>query len=164
MTISFFGFVRYNRVQHKKSGAMPRLLIIIFYCAGASLVEAQTFTREKMVGTWVSTEVSFTKTTEKGQTENATFEKVRRGLVNSTFVFSRNGLFLIQLPANAPSEFRELEAMNNKMWHIRSKEQKLFVGTLDEDLMMINIKIANGFYYFLIEDTPLVLKMEKRSR
>ncbi len=143
---------------------MPRLLIIIFCCAGAAQVEAQTFTREKMVGTWVSTEVSFTKDKEKGQAENATFAKVRRGLVNSTFVFSRNGLFLIKLPTNAPSEFRELETMNNKMWHIRSKEQKLFVGTLDEDLMMINVKIANGFYYFLIEDTPLVLKMEKRSR
>jgi len=26
---------------------------------------------------------------------------------------------------------------------------------------MINVKIANGSYYFLIEDTPLVLKMER---
>ena len=156
--------VRYKSSATRKSIAMPRLLIIIFYFGGTSVVEAQTFTREKVVGTWVSTEVSFTKAKEKGQAENATFEKVRRGLVNSKFIFSRNGLFLIQLPANAPSEFSELEAMNNKMWHIRSKEQKLFVGTLDEDLMMINVKIANGFYYFLIEDTPLVLKMEKRSR
>ena len=39
----------------------------------------------------------------------------------------------------------------------------VFVGSLDEDLMMINVKIINGFYYFLIEDTPLVLKM-KRGR
>jgi len=149
---------------NEKFSTMLRLLIIILYCAGTSLAEAQTFTREKVVGTWVSTEVSFTTDREKAEAESATFEKVRRGLINSKFVFGRNGLFLIQLPANAPSEFRELEAMNNKMWHIRSEEQKLFVGTLDEDLIMINVKISNGSYYFLIEDTPLVLKMEKRSR
>ena len=143
---------------------MLRVFITILICTGAPFAEAQTFTREKVVGTWVSTEVSFSKDKEKGQFEKVTFEKIRRGLVNSKFVFGRNGLFLIQMPGNAPSEFRELEMMNNKMWHIRSKEQKLFVGTLDEDLMMINVKISNGSYYFLIEDTPLILKMEKRSR
>ena len=143
---------------------MRRLLFIALFYVGAPLAEAQTFTREKVVGTWVSTDVSFTKDNQKGSAENATFEKVRRGLINSRFVFGRNGLFSIQLPSNAPSEFRELEDMNNKMWHIRSKEQKLFVGTLDEDLLMINVRISNGSYYFLIEDTPLVLKMEKRSR
>jgi hypothetical protein len=143
---------------------MRRVLIIILFCTGGPFADAQTFTRENVVGTWVSTEVSFSKDSEKGHLENVTFEKARRGLVNSKFIFGRNGLFLIQLPGNAPSEFRELEVMNNKMWHIRTKEQKLFVGTLDEDLMMINVKISSGSYYFLIEDTPLILKMEKRSR
>ena len=88
---------------------------------------------------------------------------MKRGLVNAQFIFKPNGLFFIKLPANAPTEFRELESMNNKMWHIRSKERMVFVGSLDEDLMMINVKIANGSYYFMIEDTPLVLKMQ-RSR
>ncbi len=143
---------------------MRRLLVIALFYVGSPLAEAQTFTREKVVGTWVSTDVSFSKNNQKASAENATLDKVRRGLINSRFVFGRNGLFSIQLPTNAPSEFRELEAMNNKMWHIRSKEQKLFVGTLDEDLLMINVRISNGSYYFLIEDTPLVLKMEKRGR
>jgi hypothetical protein len=140
---------------------MNRLLIIIFYYAGTSFTEGQTFKREQIVGSWVSTEVSFTKAVGQAQAENAAFEKARRGLINSKFIFKPNGLFLIQLASNAPTEFRELESMNNKMWHIRSKESKLFVGSLDEDLMMINVKIANGSYYFLIEDTPLVLKMER---
>ena len=140
---------------------MNRLLIIIFYCACTSFAEGQTFKREQIVGSWISTDVSFTKAVGQAQAENAAFEKARRGLIKSKFIFKPNGLFLIQLPANAPKEFRELESMNNKMWHIRSKERKLFVGSLDEDLMMINVKIANGSYYFLIEDTPLVLKMER---
>ena len=47
------------------------------------------------------------------------------------------------------------------MCHMIAKEGIVFVGSLDEDLVTINVKIANGFYYFLIEDTPLVLKVER---
>lgn len=144
---------------------MNRMLIIMLFCVGPSLAAGQTFNREQIVGVWTSTEVSFTKPVGQTPAEQATVEKTRRGLVNSQFIFKPNGLFLLKLPANAPTEFRELEAMNNKMWHIKSKERMVFVGSLDEDLMMINVKFANGFYYFLIEDTPLVLKMERtRSR
>jgi hypothetical protein len=140
---------------------MNRILIIGLYFVVPSLATGQTFSREQIVGIWTSKEISFTKPIDQTPVENATVEKTKRGLVNSRFIFKPNGLFLIQLPANAPREFRELESMNNKMWHIRSKERMVFVGSLDEDLMTIKVKIANGFYYFLIEDTPLVLKMEK---
>jgi hypothetical protein len=47
------------------------------------------------------------------------------------------------------------------MWHIKSKEKMVFVGSLDEDLLTINVKVRNGEYYFLIRDTPLVMRMEK---
>lgn len=141
---------------------MNRNLMIILWFV-SSLAAGQEFNREKIVGVWTSREVSFTKQIGQSQLEKATVEKTERGLVNSQFIFKPNGLFFIQLPENAPAEFRELDALNNKMWHIRSKEQMVFVGSLDEDLMTINVKIVNGSYYFLIEDTPLVLKME-RSR
>ena len=137
---------------------MNKILILMLCLVSPSLAGGQTFNREQIVGVWTSTEVAFTKPTG---VENATVEKMKRGLLNSRFIFKHNGLFSIQLPANAPTEFRELESMNNKMWHIRSRERTVFVGSLDEDLMMINVKIANGSYYFLIEDTPLVLKMER---
>ena len=128
-----------------------------------SLATGQTFNREQIVGVWTSTEVSFTEPIgQKTLAENATVEKTKRGLVNSKFIFRPNGLFFLQLPANAPTEFNELKSMNNKMWHIKSKERMVFVGSLDEDLMIINVKIANGFYYFSIQDTPLVLKMERK--
>jgi hypothetical protein len=140
---------------------MNRILIIMLCFVGPSIASGQTFNREQIVGVWTTTEVSVTKPVGRTLGENATIEKTKRGLVNSRFIFKPNGLFLIQLPANAPTEFRELESMNNKMWHIRSKDRMVFVGSLDEDLMMINVKIANGFYYFLIEETPLVLKMER---
>jgi hypothetical protein len=139
---------------------MNNILIIMLCLVSTSLAWGQTFNREQIVGVWTSTEVAFTKPIG---VENATVEKMKRGLINAQFIFKPNGLFFLKLPAKAPTEFRELESMNNKMWHIRSKERRVFVGSLDEDLMMINVKIANGFYYFLIEDTPLVLKM-KRSR
>ena len=130
---------------------------------GSLVARSQTFKREHIVGVWTSREVSFTNPTGQKPVEKGTVEKMKRGLLNSRFIFKPNGLFSIKLPANAPAEFRELESMNNKMWHIRSKERMVFVGSLDEDLMMINVKIANDSYYFFIEDTPLVLKME-RSR
>ena len=137
---------------------MNKILILILCLVGPSIARGQTFNREQLVGVWTSTEVSFAKPTG---VENATVEKMKRGLINAQFIFKPNGLFFLKLPVNAPTEFRELESMNNKMWHIKSKELMVFVGSLDEDLMMINVKIINGFYYFLIEDTPLVLKMKK---
>jgi hypothetical protein len=143
---------------------MNRILMIMLCFVGSSLAKAQTFNRDHIVGVWTTTEVTVTKPIGRTPGEKATIEKTKRGLVNSKFIFKPNGLFFLQLPANAPTEFRELESMNNKMWHIRSKERMVFVGSLDEDLMMINVKITNGFYYFLIEDTPLVLKMERSRR
>jgi hypothetical protein len=140
---------------------MKKVLFIVIYFSGISFVAGQTFKREQVIGTWISREVAINRPNGQPQVENIAYEKAKRGLINSKFIFRPNGLFLIQLPPNAPSEFHELESMNNKMWHIRAKEQKLFVGTLDEDLMMINVKITNGTYYFLIEDSPLVLKMER---
>jgi len=140
---------------------MNKILITMIWLAGPWLAIGQTFNREQIVGAWTAREVSFTKTTGQPPLDNVTVEKTKRGLINSRFIFKHNGSFLLQLPANAPTEFRELEAMNNKMWHIRSKERKVFVGSLDEDLMMIKVKIENGSYYFLIQDTPLVLKMER---
>jgi len=142
---------------------MNRFLILMLYFAGPALATGQTLSREQIVGAWTAKEVSFTEPIGRTPEGNETIEKTKRGLVNSQFIFKPNGLFFLQLTSNAPTEFRELESMNNKMWHIRSKERMVFVGSLDEDLMIINVKIANGFYYFQIRDTPLVLKME-RSR
>jgi hypothetical protein len=150
-------------MQHQSRGDLTRILTIVLCFTLPFAAMGQTFSREQIIGVWTPKEVTFTKSIGQGSATNATAEKTKRGLLNSRFIFKPNGLFFLQLPANAPTEFRELESMNNKMWHIRSKERMVFVGSLDEDLMTINIKIANGFYYFMIEDTPLVLKME-RSR
>jgi hypothetical protein len=148
-------------MQHQSRRDVNRILIVMLSFAGPSLATGQTFNREQIVGVWTSKEVSFTKPIGQTPVEKATVEKAKRGLVNSRFIFKPNGLFFLQLPANAPMEFRELESMNNEMWHIKSKERMVFVGSFDEDLMIINVKIANGFYYFHIQDTPLVLKMER---
>ena len=142
---------------------MNKLLILILSLVSGTLAVAQTFNRDQIVGTWTAKEVSFTEPIGRTPQEKSTAEKTKRGLVNSQFIFKPNGLFFLRLPTSAPTEFRELETMNNKMWHIKSKERMVFVGSLDEDLMTIDVKLANGFYYFMIRDTPLVLRME-RSR
>ena len=140
---------------------MNRILIIMLYFVGPALATGQTFTREKIVGAWTAKEISFTRLSGQPPIENTTVEKTKRGLINAQFILKPNGLFFLKLPGNAPTEFHELESMNNKMWHIKAKEGIVFVGSLDEDLMTIKLKIANGFHYFLIEDTPLVLKVER---
>ena len=140
---------------------MTKILITIFLAVGPSLAWGQDFKREHIIGVWTSRDITFTKPVGQTPSEKATIEKTRRGLINAQFIFRPNGLFFVKLPANAPQEFRELESMNNKMWHIRSQERMVFVGSLEEDLMTINIKLTNGSYYFLIEDTPLVLRMER---
>lgn len=135
-----------------------RIIFIIVICVvGTCVAKGQVLNREQIVGAWTCTEVSFS---EK-MTESGAVEKTKRGLINSQFIFRPNGLFFLHLPPSAPTEFKELEAMNNKMWHIRAKERMVFVGSLDDDLLTMNVKLANGSYYFSIKDTPLVLKMKK---
>lgn len=143
---------------------MSRIVMIMFFFVTSFYAIGQTFNRDHIIGVWTPKEISFTKSISQGSLTNTTVEKAKRGLINSRFIFRPNGLFFLQLPANAPVEFRELESMNNKMWHIKSKERMVFVGSLEEDLMIINVKITNGSYYFFIQDTPLVLKMERSHR
>lgn len=140
---------------------MNRASFFVLYFFVPSLAISQTLTREQIVGTWTTKEVSFSEAIGKTGEEKSAMEKTKRGLINSQFIFQHNGLFFLRLPSNAPTEFRELEEMNNKMWHIKAKERKVFVGSLDEDLMMIDVKSTNGGYYFLIRDTPLVLRVER---
>ena len=137
---------------------MTRILIITLGIAGSLVARGQALNREQIIGAWTCMEVAFT---EKIAEADAV-EKTRRGLINSQFIFRPNGLFLLQLPSGAPSEFKELEAMNNKMWHIKSKERTVFVGSLDDDLLTIHVQPANGFFYFSVRDTPMVLKMVRR--
>ena len=138
---------------------MNKSLHLILCLAIPLLVNGQSFNREQIVGTWVAKEVLFTE----GQTGMEIVEKTKRALINSKFIFRHNGLFHLQLPGNAPAEFHELESLNNKMWHIKSKERTVFVGSLDEDLMSIHVQNTKGACYFLIRDSPLMLRME-RSR
>jgi hypothetical protein len=148
-------------MQHQNRRYIIRILLLVLYFISPSLSRGQTLNRDQVVGVWTSKEVSFTNPVGQTPVEKSVAEKTKRGLINSQFIFKSNGLFFLHLPANAPIEFRELESMNNKMWHIRSKERMVFVGSLDENLIAIDIKIINGSYYFLIQDTPLVLKMER---
>ena len=142
---------------------MKRILILLLCFVCHSLVSGQTFNREQIIGTWTCLEVAFTEPIEQTPEEMATVEKTKRGLIGSQFIFQPNGLFMMRLPISAPTEFKELESMNNKMWHIKAKERMVFVGSLDDDLMIINVKNANVYYYFHIQDSPLALRME-RSR
>ena len=138
---------------------MKNSLNLLFCLAIPLLVKGQSFSREQIVGTWTAKEVLFTE--DQTSMEREIVEKTKRALINSKFIFRHNGLFHLQLPGNAPAEFHELQSMNNKMWHIKSKERTVFVGSLDEDLMSIHVQSSKGAYYFLIRDSPLMLRMEK---
>ena len=39
---------------------------------------------------------------------------MKRGLINAQFIFKPKGPFFLKLPVNAPTEFRELESMNQQ--------------------------------------------------
>ena len=107
-------------MQQSRRVTLNKILIIMLCLVSHSLARGQTFNRDQIVGVWTSREVSLTKPVGQKPVENATVEKMKRGLTNSQFIFRPNGLFFLKLPANAPAEFRELEAMNNKMWHIKT--------------------------------------------
>jgi hypothetical protein len=56
---------------------------------------------------------------------------------------------------------KELQFLNSKKWFFYPEKNQVSIGIPKENLMDIFLKQKDGSVYFLLYDTPIVLKMEK---
>jgi hypothetical protein len=55
----------------------------------------------------------------------------------------------------------EFKFISNRKWSYDEVSKKIRIGTLQENLMEITIKQQDGIVLFLLEETPIILRMEK---
>jgi hypothetical protein len=114
--------------------------------------------RDSVIGTWLTTEVTFAEDKEFSGPELKKMQEITKiGFSESKFIFKADGMFNLVLP-NATSDFAKGFSMNNAKWTFDSAKKAIFVG---RDLMNIYLKEQNGNVYFLIDETPIVLKMRQ---
>jgi hypothetical protein len=56
---------------------------------------------------------------------------------------------------------KELQFLNGKKWFFYLEKNQISIGTPKENLMHIILKQKDGSVYFLLYETPIVLKMEE---
>jgi hypothetical protein len=91
----------------------------------------------------------------------AAMEVMKKGFLNSRFIFKADGVFNLILPKESPAVMKELDFLSNRKWFFYLDKSMISIGTLKENLMQIFVKEENGNMIFLIYETPVALKMEK---
>lgn len=122
---------------------------------------AQTLQRDSITGAWLCEEASMINDTKLAAEEAQALQMLKSAIVNSKFLFKANGLFEWQFPKGTPAVFQQIEFLNNQKWFIDANKNMIHIGDPNENLMQITIREKAGIIYFILSDTPLLLKMKK---
>src|SRR5689334_20393732 len=137
-----------------------RNLFFLFCLISFSSLYGQALNRDSIVGEWVSREVQIPEMGESAD-KKAFVEGFKKGLANSKFIFGSNDVFTLVLAKDAPEFVNEFKFISNRKWSYDEVSKKIRIGTLQENLMEITIKQQDGIVLFLLEETPIILRMEK---
>jgi hypothetical protein len=138
-----------------------KLVATLIACCVIS-TSAQVLQRDSLMGVWVCTEATVMKEVNMPKEELAAATQFKAIVTSSKFLFKNNGLFEWILPANAPPQFKELDFLNNQKWLIDDKNKLVHIGPPNENLMQIMVKQEKGITYFILSDTPLLLRVKKQ--
>ena len=143
---------------------MPRLLLLTtILLLTTTLSQAQVISRDSLMGAWVCKKTvmaeEFTFTDAEMKIVN---EKIVALLTGSTMLFKKNGLFEWKFPSNAPPGAKEMQYLNGKEWIIDTTNDVIHIGKPSENLMMFRIAQESGTTYFIIDDFPVKLQVEKQ--
>jgi hypothetical protein len=142
---------------------MPRLLLLAILILTTTLSQAQVIPRDSLMGAWVCKKTvmaeEFTFTDAEMKILN---EKIVAVLTGSTMLFKKNGLFEWKFPSTAPPEAKEMQYLNGKEWIIDTVNDVIHIGKPSENLMMFRIAQESGTTYFIIDDFPVKLQVEKQ--
>jgi hypothetical protein len=139
-----------------------RILLTIITIVIFTQLQAQINHRDSVSGTWICKEISFLQDNEfKGAELERMKKMTEEGLLNSKFKFNPNGIFTIQFPYK-PNEFsKSLQFLNNRKWFFDPTNSRISIGNPKENLMFLDVKEEKNSVFFLMYETPIILKMQK---
>jgi hypothetical protein len=140
---------------------MRKFVVVIFFLlASFTTLYAQL---DNIAGTWICQDVSFLDQEEYSNAPNKSnvLEQTRKGFLGSKFEFKKDNLFYLQLATDMAGMAKELKYLNGKKWFYYPDKNQIWIGALKENLMRIDIEQKDDSVYFLLYETPIVLKMKK---
>jgi len=137
----------------------PSFFLLIILLAPV-YVQSQSISRDSLAGVWICQEAMLPEGIKVPKEEIEMLNSLSPAIVNSKFLFKPNGLFEWQFQKNAPAVFQDIDFLRNQKWSI-DKQDVIHIGDPRENLMQIAIREKAGTVYFIIADTPLLLRMRK---
>ena len=135
-------------------------IFLIFCLVTINSVFAQQFTADSLKGEWVCKEAVVTETITDAQMKQIT-AMLKKGFVNSRFIFREDEIVNFYLPKDAPAKMKDLVFLDNKKWRYDSE---IGLISIDPQIMEIKVTKGDGFLTFQLEEIPLSLKMVLRIR
>lgn len=127
----------------------------------SSPLNAQQLSKEKITGKWICTKVSIAGGEELPPEMKPAAEIMIKGFTNAKFILGTDGIFHLEFPQGKPEEMSTLDFLDNKKWFFDDSKNRISIGTLQENLMHIDVTEGEGFLSFALFETPFILKMVK---
>lgn len=137
------------------------LLISIVLLLAAISAKSQSITHDSLAGVWSCQEATMPDGLKIPNEEMEVMNVLKSAIVNSKFLFKPNGLFEWKFQKGTPAVFQQIEFLNNQKWSIDANGSLIHIGDPKENLMQIMIREKAGVVYFILSDTPLLLRMKK---
>lgn len=137
-----------------------KLVISGVFLLAAISVQSQSIQRDSLAGVWVCAEATMPDGLKIPADEMEGLNLLKVAIVKSKFLFKTNGLFEWQFQKGAPAVLQQMDFLNNQKWSVDAAGL-IHIGDPKENLMQITIRERAGIVYFILSDTPLLLRMQK---
>jgi len=138
---------------------MKMFMIVLITLMGYPMC-AQVLRSDSLAGIWICQEVTFPEGVTVPQNEQEALKSMKEAMVSCQFEFKSNGFFFWSFPKR-DAITNELAFLNNQKWQI-SSEGVVIIGDPRKNLMQIMVLQRQGSTYFVLADTPLLLRMQKK--
>lgn len=138
-----------------------KIVIVTMFLLASFSAKSQTLQRDSLAGIWICVEATTSPDFRIPKEEIEAIAVLKGAIINSKFLFKDNGLFEWQFPKDVPAVFQGMDFLNNQKWSIDTKTSLIHIGDPKENLMQIAIREEKGVVYFMISDTPILLRMKK---
>lgn len=137
-------------------------LLVLLLFISAICTQAQTLQRDSIAGTWICMEATIPPNINVPQEELEPLNILKSAIVNSKFLFKKNGLFEWQFPADVNPVIKQMSFLNGQPWSIDAQKNLIHIGIPKENLMQVLVRKKDNVTYFVLSDTPLLLRMKKQ--
>lgn len=136
------------------------VFLIIVFTQSVISVSAQTLQRDSLVASWICVEATIPENVNLPKDELEGLKMMQAGVLKSIFHFNKT-VFQWDFPADSNPVFQQLTFLNGRPWSIQPGKDLIHIDDPSENLMQIMVLRRNNAIYFVLSDTPLLLRMEK---